>query len=426
MKFGFISLGCCKNLVDSEKIMGFLVENKQEIVNDPKKADVIVINTCGFIESAKEESINTILEMAEYGKSIIVVGCMAQRYKEAMINELPEIDKLITLDDYDNLGEHLSKFLGVKFTNNYCNSLRYLSTEPWMAYLKIADGCSNRCTFCAIPLIRGPYVSFKMEDILLEAQNLYNDGVKELVLIAQDTTRYGIDLYGEYKLLELLQKISAIGFKWIRVLYMYPDEIDSKLIKGMKELSNVLPYFDIPVQYGEDNMLKLMNRRGSIQSILDNIKLIRETYDTPVIRTTFIVGFPNETDETFKQTINFIKDIEWDNLGAFTYSKEEDTVAYDMKNEVDIDIAQTRLNELIETQKEIVQNKRTKLIDTNLEVLIENYDGLTQRYIGRSIYNAPDGIDGVVYVKTDKELKFGEIYNTTITRIKNYDLITKA
>lgn len=423
MKFGFISLGCCKNLVDSEKMMGLLVANGQIIVNDPKDADVLIVNTCGFIESAKEESINTILEMAEFGKKLIVTGCLAQRYANVLESELPEVDCFIRLDDYANFGSILSKELGIIIPNDYGKVNRVLSTKPWVGYLKIADGCSNRCSYCAIPLIRGPYISFEMDELVLEAQSLLTSGVKELVVIAQDTTRYGEDIYGKRSLLELLSKLNQLDFHWIRVLYMYPDEIDRELIVGMKTLDKVIPYFDIPVQYGEDKLLEKMNRRGSVKSILDTIALIREHYPMPVLRTTMIVGFPQETEESFKETLDFMEKCQWDRLGAFTYSKEEDTPAYNFEGEVDQEVMERRLKEMMDLQEGIAQTRMSCLIGETLDVLVENYDGLTERYIGRSIFSAPDGIDGVIYFKSNEKHEMGSFVAVKILKAKKHDLI---
>ncbi|MFI3284263.1 MAG: 30S ribosomal protein S12 methylthiotransferase RimO [Erysipelotrichaceae bacterium] len=422
MKFGFISLGCCKNLVDSEKMMGLLKSYEQEIVSDPQDADVIVVNTCGFIESAKEESINTILEMAEYGKKLIVTGCLAQRYLKELREEMQEVDCFIPLQDYDQFGSILSNLLGIQIPNEYGKTARLIATKPWVGYLKIADGCSNRCSYCAIPLIRGNYRSFKIEDLIEEAKTLLASGVKELVVIAQDTTRYGEDLYGKRCLIELLRQLNELHFHWIRVLYMYPDEIDEELIIGMKTLDRVLPYFDIPVQYGEDEMLKLMNRRGSVESILETIKTIRTHYALPALRTTLIVGFPHETEETFEQTLSFMKVCKWDRLGAFTYSKEEDTPAYTMDHEVSEADAERRLKQIMDLQESIVVDRMQALVGETLEVLVENYDGLTSRYLGRSIFSAPDGIDGLVYFRSDEKYEMGSFANVKITKVDKHDL----
>lgn len=431
MNVGFISLGCCKNLVDSEYIMGLLKTAACQIVNDPKKADVIMINTCGFIEPAKEEAINTILEMAEYKegrcRKLIVLGCLAKRYKEQLILEMPEVDRFIGIDEYSKLPEILNEELGLKIEGQYGKSERLLSTKPWMAYLKIAEGCSNRCTYCAIPLIRGPYVSYKMEDLIKEAEQLAQSGVKELVLIAQDTTRYGIDLYGERKLKDLLKALDQIEeLHWIRILYMYPDEIDDELIATMSQCKRVLPYFDIPVQHGEDAMLVAMNRRGSVESIKQICQKIRNTFAMPVLRTTMIVGFPQETQEQFEAMLDFVKEIKWDRLGAFTYSKEEDTPAYTLSGEIEEAVQNERYQQLMQLQEAIAEEKSQALINQTLEVLVENQDGLTGRYLGRSIHSAPDGIDGTVYFKSERPLTLGTFVKVTIKEAKAHDCIGEA
>lgn len=431
MNIGFISLGCCKNLVDSENIMGLLTSAGCNIVNNPKKADVIMINTCGFIEPAKEEAINTILEMAEYKngrcKKLLVLGCLAKRYKEQLIVEMPEVDRFIGIDEYPQLPSILKEELGLEVSSSYGKCERLLSTKPWMAYLKIAEGCSNRCAYCAIPLIRGPYVSYPMEDLIKEANRLAESGVKELVLIAQDTSRYGIDLYNELKLKDLLRELNKIEkLHWIRILYMYPDEIDDELLKAMKECSKVIPYFDIPVQHGEDEMLLAMNRRGSAESIKEICRKIRKMFDMPILRTTMIVGFPGETEKQFETMLDFVKEIEWDRLGAFTYSKEEDTPAYDLPDEIDEDIQNERYERLMALQQSIADKKSHALIGVTLEVLVENQDGLTGKYLGRSVHSAPDGIDGTVYFTSEQPLEFGSFVQVKIDNAKDHDCFGKA
>ena len=296
MKVGFISLGCSKNLVDSEKMMGMLQANGHTLVAQPSQAEAIIINTCGFITSAKEEAISTIFEMAAYKKEnlkkLIVVGCLAQRYKEQLEKEIPEIDAVIRIQDYDTLHEILAKELQDEGKVTFANAQRLLTSKPWTAYLKIAEGCSNHCTYCAIPLIRGDNVSVPMEQLIEEAKELAKRGVKELVLNAQDTTKYGVDLYGQRSLLPLLQRLHEIdGFHWIRILYMYPDEIDDELIEGMAKLPKVLPYFDIPMQHANNAMLAKMNRRGTKEDVLALVQKIRTVFDSPTLRTTFIVRF---------------------------------------------------------------------------------------------------------------------------------------
>lgn len=428
MKIGIISLGCCKNLVDSENIIGLLQENGIELTTSYHESDAIIINTCGFIEPAKQEAIDTILDVAdikaETGCKIIVMGCLSQRYKDDLIDELPEVDCFITLDEYPQMGTILSQVLGVRISNNYGKATRVLSGKPWMAYLKIADGCDNKCAYCAIPLIRGAYRSFKMEDLIDEAKRLAKSGVKELNLIAQDTTRYGIDIYGERRLYALLEELNKIEeLHWIRILYMYPDEIDDILLETMKKCDKVIPYFDIPVQHGNDRMLKLMNRRGSKQLIKERVEKIRGMFDNPILRTTIIVGFPSETHEEYMEMVELCKELKWDRLGAFTYSKEEDTPSYVMEDDVDEQTKVERLNYLMDVQTALQDAINEHLIGQELEVLIEGYDGLTQMYHGRSVYSAPDGIDGEVFFKCDKALELGDFVLTKIKKVRKHDLI---
>ena len=426
MKIGMISLGCCKNLVDSEKIMGLLVSAGCTMVQDPSEADALIVNTCGFIEPAKEEAINTILEMAEYKEGncqkLIVTGCLAKRYKDALIEEMPEVDAFIGVDEYDHLAQIFHEVLGLDFPVSYGKCERLLSTKPWMAYLRIADGCDNRCSYCAIPLIRGGYRSVPMETLIEEAKLLALKGVKELVLIAQDTTRYGLDLYGKRRLPDLLKALNEIeGFHWIRVLYTYPDELDDELIEGMLHLNKVLPYFDIPIQHGDNRMLKAMNRRGSIESIQKTIDKIKQLYPMPVFRTTMIVGFPGETEEMFENMLSFMKEVKWDRLGAFTYSHEEDTLSYDMPDEPSEEVKQDRYERLMALQKSISDEKAHELVGQTLEVLVEKQDGLSGRYYGRSVHSAPDGIDGSIIFTSKQPIEFGTFVKVEITRAKDYD-----
>lgn len=428
MKIGFISLGCSKNLVDSERIMGMLRQGGHEFVADPKEAEAILINTCGFINPAKEEGINTILEMAEYKnghcKKLIVLGCLAQRYKQDLIDEIPEIDRVVSISEYPKLNEILSEVLEIEPLVSYGKSERLVSSKPWTAYLKIAEGCSNNCTYCAIPLIRGGNVSFKMEDIVAEAKQLAANGVKELVLIAQDTTKYGLDRCGKLSLLTLLQQLHEIeGFHWIRILYMYPDEITDELLVGMTKLPKVLPYFDIPMQHGNDKMLKLMNRRGSVEDALKLVERIRELFPSPTLRTTNIVGFPHEGEAEFNDLMAFTKAVRWDRMGAFTYSPEEDTVAYDMDETVDEEIKEARLAALMETQEAISLANNQQHIGEVMEVLVEAQDGLVGNYRGRGKNSAPDEIDGWIIFKADRMIEFGSFVQVKITEARVHDLI---
>lgn len=427
MKIGFISLGCSKNLVDSETMMGMLVNGGHELVNDPNQAEAIIINTCGFIDPAKEEAINTILEMAEYKKQqlkkLIVIGCLATRYQQELRDEMPEVDRFISIREYSHIHEILSEELGNPLTS-YAKSERLLTSKPWTAYLKIAEGCSNHCTYCAIPLIRGDNVSYPLEEIVGQAKQLAKKGVKELVLIAQDTTKYGIDLFGKRSLLEVLQQVNEIeGFHWIRILYMYPDEIDDELIIGMSQLDKVIPYFDIPLQHASDRMLKLMNRRGSKQDVLSLIEKIRYHFQTPVLRTTFIVGFPSEEEADFNELMDFVKTVRWNSMGAFTYSPEEDTPAAEMEDQLSEEVKNERLTQLMLLQKEISLSNHQAMVGTTIEVLVESQDGLVGKYRGRSIYHAPDDVDGVVIFKSDRVLEFGSFVKVKIIDALPYDLI---
>ena len=422
MKIGFISLGCAKNLVDSENIIGLFDDPFFEIENDPKKCDAILINTCGFIENAKKESIDTILEMAELKKDklkyLIVAGCLSSRYYDDCVKEFPEVDLFIRLSDYPNLDKILSKLFNHEF-NSYYGHKRKLVTKDYCAYLKIGDGCNNCCSYCAIPLIRGKYHSYPFDDVISEAKRLYESGVKELNVVAQDTTTYGKDINSS--LASLLKELDKIDFTWIRILYMYPDEIDDELLETIKNSKHVLPYFDIPIQYGNDFILKKMNRRGSVKLIKEKVNKIREMFIDSTIRTTLIVGFPYESEETFKDTMDLVKELKFDSLGAFTYSKEEVTKAYDMPQVAKEDMDR-RYNELMALQQEIVFEKNKERLNKSYTVLIERYESLFKRYVARSIMSAPDGVDGVVYIKGDG-LKIGSFVDVLIKDYKGYDLI---
>ncbi|WP_300919809.1 30S ribosomal protein S12 methylthiotransferase RimO [uncultured Dubosiella sp.] len=423
MKVGFVSLGCCKNLVDSEQIMGVLMENGHEIVADPKKADAIVVNTCGFIESAKEESINTIFEMAQYADKLIVCGCLAQRYEEELKEEIPEIDAIIPIRDYGHLAQRLQEVLGGGSLGDFAKSERPLSGTPWSAYVKISDGCSNHCTYCAIPLIRGDQKSKVIDEVVAEVKHLASIGVQEITLIAQDTTKYGLDNYGKLMLAELLRQVEKVeGIRWIRVLYMYPDEIEDEVLEVMAASDKILPYFDIPMQHANDRLLKKMNRRGTKEDTIALVKKIRSMFPDAVLRTTAIVGFPSETDEEFEELVDFIREVEWDRLGAFTYSREEDTPAYDMDGLIDEVTAQSRLERLMAVQKDISKKKNEEKVGNVIEVLIEEKEGLKDQYRGRSAADAPDEVDGVVIVRSKKPLKIGGFVNVRITDATEYDL----
>ena len=429
MKIGFVSLGCCKNLVDSEQIMGMLKRNGHEIVSNPRDAQAIIINTCGFITSAKEESINTIFEMAAYKEKklekLIVCGCLAQRYQKALEEEIPEIDAVIPVKDYGQLSNKLEQILGDASFNEYGKD-RVLSTQPWRSYTKISDGCSNHCTYCAIPLIRGDQVSRTIEDIVEEAKYMASIGVKELTLIAQDTSKYGLDNYGELKLAQLIREVNKVeGLHWIRILYLYPDEIEDDVLVAMKECEKVVPYFDIPMQHANNRLLKAMNRRGTKEHAYEIIDKINSMFENPTLRTTLIVGFPGETEDDFEELMEFIKNVRWDRMGAFTYSKEEDTKAFDMKPEVDEKVAQERLDRLMALQAQISLEKNQEKIGKIVEVLVEEKEGLTNKYRGRSAADAPDEVDGQVIFTCDEYIPLGSFVQVEITDASQFDLYGK-
>ena len=449
MKIGFVSLGCSKNLVDTEKTIGIFKANNYEIVNKPEEADVIVINTCGFIESAKEEAINTILEMAEYKKKkckyLIVMGCLVERYKEELEKAIPEVDLWIKYSEYNSLWKKIQELLNdennsiqnkvncdIKNKQNQ-NSNKYekfdqveervVSTGNNYAYLKIADGCSNRCTYCAIPYIRGPQISRKMEDILKEANKLANDGYKELILIAQDTTKYGTDIYGKPMLVELMKEISKIDkIKWIRFLYAYPETISDDLIKLVKEDNKICKYFDIPIQHISDTVLKRMNRQSDGKSIRKLISKIRKEIPEVVLRTTVMVGFPGETKEDFEELYEFLQEAKFDKLGCFAYSKEDGTPAARIKEQIHPMTKKSRYNKIMSLQKEISKQNLEKRKGQDIETLIEgkSFDGKT--YIGRTYMDVPD-IDGIAYLNTNKNFQEGEFTKAKIVDVSNYDLI---
>ncbi|MBR4469722.1 MAG: 30S ribosomal protein S12 methylthiotransferase RimO [Erysipelotrichaceae bacterium] len=426
MKIGFISLGCAKNLVDSEQIIALFDDPFFEYEYDLKKCDAVLINTCGFILSAKEEAIDTILEIAEYKnenlKKLIVTGCFVQRYYEDCLKEFPEVDLFVKVEDYPKLPELLSELFDHKFVHTYGKN-RKLVNSSCTAYLKISDGCDNRCAYCAIPLIRGNCRSFSIEENAEQAKLLLESGVKELNVVAQDTTYYGHDLYGEFKLKDLIHELDKLDFKWIRILYMYPDEIEEDLLIEMSRCKRVLPYFDIPIQYGNDEILKLMNRRGTVKLIREKIALIRKYFKDAYIRTTLIVGFPHETEKTFNDTLDLVKEIGFDSLGAFTYSPEEDTKAFDMDEQVEEEVKKQRYDQLMSLQQEIVNQKNRSRIGNTYTTLIERYESLFNRYVGRSYMSAPDGIDGIIYIRSEDELQIGEFYDVEISGSQNYDLL---
>ncbi len=428
MKVGFISLGCSKNLVDTEMTIGLFKNHGYEIVNKSEEADILVINTCGFIESAKEEAINTILEMAEYKnkkcKYLIVMGCLVQRYKEELEKAIPEVDLWIKYDSYETIWEQIQTVLARPTNNDKLNFLdRVITTGENYAYLRIAEGCSNFCTYCAIPKIRGPFISRPIEEIIEEAQKLAKEGYHELIVIAQDTTKYGIDIYGKPRLAELLRKISEIPeVHWIRFLYAYPETITEELINEVKNNDKICKYFDIPIQHISNSVLKRMNRKTNGESIRNIIKNLRKEIPEVVIRTTVMVGFPGETKEDFNELYDFIKEAKFDKLGAFAYSKEEGTAAEKLNGQIHPMTKKSRYNKIMLLQQEIAKEKLQEQIGKSLEVLIETktFDG--KYYVGRSYRDVPD-IDGYVYVKMVPQELEGKYVKVKIIDSKEYDLI---
>ena len=434
MKVGFVSLGCSKNLVDTEKTIGIFKSNEYEIVNNPKEAEIIVINTCGFIESAKEEAINTILEMAEYKKKkckyLIAMGCLVERYKDELEKALPEVDLFIKYSEYNSLWEQIENLLGDNKNKEKYKEFdkveeRVISTGDNFAYLKIADGCSNRCTYCAIPYIRGPQIRRKMEDIIKEAEKLVKEGYKELILIAQDTTKYGTDIYGKPRLAELLQELCKLKkLHWIRFLYAYPETIDDELIKVVKENEKICKYFDIPIQHISNTVLKRMNRQSNGQTIRNLIQKLRKEIPEVVIRTTVMVGFPGETKKDFEELYNFLKEARFDKLGCFAYSKEDGTPAARIKEQIHPMTKKSRYNKIMSLQQEISKENLQKQIGKDIEILVEekSFDGKT--YVGRTYMDVPE-IDGITYINTDKELQISEFTIGKIIDVSNYDLICR-
>ena len=429
MNVGFVHLGCSKNLVDTEMVIGLFKENGYKIVNNEEEADVLVINTCGFIGPAKEEAINTILEMAEYKKKrckyLIVMGCLVERYKEELSKAIPEVDLWIKYSSYSTIWEQIETILkSEKENKNNLDFLdRVITTGNNFAYLRIAEGCSNFCTYCAIPKIRGPFVSRKMEDVIKEAKKLANEGYEELIIIAQDTTKYGIDIYGESKLAELLKELCKIEkLKWIRFLYAYPETITDELIEVVKNEDKICKYFDIPIQHISNSVLKRMNRKSNGETIRNLIKRLRKEIPGVVIRTTVMVGFPGETKEDFEELYDFVKEARFERLGAFSFSKEEGTPAEKLKDQIHPMTKKSRYNKIMSLQQKIASETQQEMVGKELEVLIETktFDG--KYYVGRSYREVPD-IDGLIYIEmVDKALE-GKFVKCKITKASGYDLI---
>lgn len=426
MKVYFETLGCPKNFNDTEVAKGILIENEYEIVSSPDEADTIIINTCGFINDAKKESINTIFEMSEYeGKKIVVSGCLSERYHEDLLKEMPEVDLFLGVNEYENLPKLLNE-KGDKVTGIYEKTLallpRKLEDNPYSATLMISEGCDNRCAYCVIPSIRGGFRSKKMEDCIKEAEMLAKKGTKELILIAQDLTNYGTDIYGEFKLHELVTKLSKIdGVEWIRLMYCYEDRITDELIDVIAENKKVCHYIDIPIQHASDNVLKGMFRRSTRASIENIISRLRAKVPDIAIRTTLIVGFPGETDDDFFELVDFVEKEKFARLGVFAYSQEEGTPAGDRPDQIDEEIKQERLDKIMRTQLEISLENNKALVGTSLEVIIDDLED-ENTYIGRTKYDAPE-IDNSVIFKSFVKHEIGDIVTVLIQDAFDYDLV---
>lgn len=431
MKVLLISLGCDKNLVDSEVMLGLLNKAGHQLTNDETEADVVVVNTCAFISDAKEESINTIIEMGELKKTgklkkLIVAGCLSQRYKDEIMKELPEIDVIIGATNYDKIVEAIgtdeeSIVDDINYTPRPIAE-RIVTTNASMAYFKIAEGCNKLCTYCIIPHIRGRYRSMPMDSLIASAEKLASDGIKELVLVAQETTLYGVDLYGEKKLPELLTKLSEIeGIEWIRLLYCYPEEITDELIEVMVTNPKICHYVDIPIQHSENAILKRMGRRTSREDIVELVGRLRTAMPDIAIRTTLISGFPGETQELHDGLVDFVDECEFDRLGVFTYSPEEGTPAAEYEDQVDGELAVKWRDEIMELQQEISYEKNQQMIGSTQKVLIEGYLVDDDVYVGRTYRDAP-GVDGIVFVSAPYELISGSFVDVKITEANEYDL----
>ena len=436
MNILFISLGCDKNLVDSEVMLGLLDSRGYQIVDDETIADVIVVNTCCFIHDAREESIQTILEMAEHKKTgrlkaLVVTGCLAQRYQQEIIDEIPEVDAVLGTASYDKIAEAIDEALG-GHTEMYLedidrlpqvSSKRLVTTGGHYAYLKIAEGCDKHCTYCIIPKVRGNYRSVPMEQLLKEAKELAEGGVKELILVAQETTVYGQDIYGEKSLHRLLRELCKIdGIQWIRLLYCYPEEIDANLIRVMKEEPKICHYLDLPIQHASDAILKKMGRRTSKAQLVDTIRTLREEIPDITLRTTLITGFPGETEEQHQELVAFVDEMEFDRLGVFTYSPEENTPAAELPDQIPEEVKEDRQAELMELQQEIAFDLAKDMIDREVLVMIEGKVADENAYVGRTYRDAPN-VDGLIFINTDEELMSGDFAKVKVTGAMEYDLI---
>ena len=442
MKVGFVSLGCPKNQLDTEVMLHEVLQAGYEITPEENEADVVIINTCAFIESAKQEAIDNILDIAWLKKhnnlqAIVVTGCLAERYREEIFKELPEVDALLGVGSIHNIVEAIKavetkagrKKKYASFEDKEQVRLggdRVLTTPEYTAYLKIAEGCDNRCAYCAIPSIRGKFRSRPIEDLVAEAKQLEELGVRELNIVAQDTTRYGLDLYGEYRLAELLRRITeATSIPWIRLLYCYPDKITDDLVAEMRDNPRIVKYIDMPMQHISDHMLSAMNRHGDSALIRSTVEKLRREIPEIVIRTTFITGFPGETEEDFEELCTFVREMEFDHVGVFPYSREEDTPAYDFPDQIDSQVAQDRADMIMADQMEINARKNEAKVGKTIKVLCEDYDTVSEIHFGRSEADAPE-IDGKVYFRAPGRIAPGSFMYVKIREVSDYDLIGRA
>ena len=427
-KIGIISLGCSKNLVDSEMILGLFKDIKGiYFVNKINECDLIIINTCGFIESSKQEALDTIFECINTKKEnakILVTGCLSQRYKKELQEAIPEVDYFMSINEYKNAGIIISNLLnGISLNDKGLNDkIKYSLTPKHYGYIKIAEGCRNNCTYCAIPLIRGSLVSKDKKTILEEVKMAIEEGKEEIILIAQDTTGYGYDKNDNYYLVDLLKDILKTNVEQVRMLYLYPDEITDSLIDLVANNNRIVPYFDIPLQHINDDLLRNMNRRGTKKEIIDIITKIRNKISNAIIRTTFIVGYPSETEEQFEELCEFIKQYPFDRMGAFTYSKEENTKASDLEGQLEEDVKERRLNKLMEIQKEVSLSLNKNKIGNIYDIRVEIYNPFTKEYKGRSYMSAPDNVDGYVYFTSDVKVNVGDLVKVKIMDAGIYDL----
>ena len=436
MKILFISLGCDKNLVDSEVMLGLLASRGYEMIDDEQEADIIVVNTCCFIHDAKQESVDNILEMAEYKKTgklkaLIVTGCLAERYRQEIIDEIPEVDAVLGTTAYDKILDAVDEALeGKHFLEMedlqalpVVDTKRQITTGGHFAYMKIAEGCDKHCTYCIIPKIRGTYRSVPMEQLIKEAEELAAQGVKELILVAQETTLYGKDLYGEKSLHKLLKELCKVsGIQWIRILYCYPEEITDELIQVIKEEPKICHYLDLPIQHANDEILKRMGRRTSKQELIDIVTKLRKEIPDICLRTTLITGFPGETEEQHQELVEFVDEMEFDRLGVFTYSPEEDTPAATMPDQIDEEVKLERQAELMELQQEIAFDTAENMIGREMLVMIEGKIADEPAYVGRTYRDAPK-VDGLIFVETGELLMSGDFAKVTVTGSEEYYLI---